>query len=280
MDRIDLHVHTTASDGRYSPSEIVRIAAERGLSAIAITDHDTVDGIAEALDAARAFPGLTMVPGVEISADSTEGEIHILGYFVDFASEEMKAALEKSRNSRQVRADAMLARLGELGINVSRDRVIELAGSASLGRPHIARAMLEKGHVSSLHEAFEKYIGHGRPAYVRREKMAPEDAVRLVSGAGGLAALAHPFTAVGYKALIARLKPTGLAAIEAYYNGYNEDDIAMLVSIAKKYDLVPTGGSDYHGLEENAETSLGGVDIPYDTVKQLTELAQSRSKVR
>ena len=220
MGNIDLHIHTTASDGRFTPEEIVRKAAGLGLSVIAIADHDSVDGIAPAMMAAQAFPQLRVIPNVEISTDMPEGEVHILGYFIDYANEELKASLARFRNSRQTRAQRMVARLEDFGIHIEWQRVKEIAGAGSIGRPHIAQAMLENGYINALHEAFDKYIGRQGPAYVEREKMTPLEAVALIVRTGGLPALAHPFTVSDPEAMVITLKEAGLIGIEVYYNGY------------------------------------------------------------
>src|SRR3990172_548951 len=164
MGLVDLHLHTTASDGRLTPTQLVKMAAERGLRFIAITDHDSTEGVAEALAAARPYPSLTVIPGVEGSTDIPRGEIHILGYYVNYLDPELQAILEKLRDSRELRAKNMIAKLGELGIHIRWERIEELAGGGSVGRPHIAQAMLEAGYIASLQEAFIRYIGRTGPA--------------------------------------------------------------------------------------------------------------------
>ena len=247
MSKVDLHIHSTASDGLLSPAEVVQKAAERGLTTIALADHDSVNGIAPAIEAAKAFAGMQVIPSVEISTSNAESEIHILGYFVDYNNPDFLATLEKFRNSRQWRAQRMVTKLKNLEINIDWQRVQEIAGSSSIGRPHIAQAMLEKGYITSFKEAFTKYIGHGRPAYVKRDKMTPEDAAKLVLRAKGLPVLAHPLTINNPEAIIIRLKAAGLAGIEAYYDSYSIDEINRLVNLANRYDLIATGGSDFHG---------------------------------
>ena len=276
MGRVDLHVHSTASDGVFSPEVIVSKAAALGLTLIALADHDSVDGIAPALEAARVYPQLSVIPAVEISTDLPDGEAHVLGYFIDHASQELRSALEKFRNSRQRRAQAMVDKLNGLGVDIDWQRVREIAGEGSIGRPHIAQAMLEKGYVASFKEAFDRYIGHGGPAYVEREKMTPAEAVQLVVRSKGLPVLAHPFTVNDPEAMIIELKEIGLVGIEAYYKDYTSEEIQMLVSFADKYGLITTGGSDYHGIDGSTETALGGVDIPPESVERLVSLAGER----
>ena len=277
MGNIDLHVHSTVSDGRFTPEEIVCKAAELGLSAIAIADHDSIDGIAPALLAAQAFPQLKVIPNVEISTDNPGGEVHILGYFIDYANEELKVNLERFRNSRQTRAQMMIAKLENLGIHIKWQRVQEIAGTGSIGRPHIAQAMLESDYINSLPEAFNKYLGYGKPAYVEREKFTPVEAVELILQASGLPALAHPLTISNAETMIIKLKAAGLVAIEAYYNAYTAIEIKSLINLANKHSLIATGGSDYHGLDENNETPLGGVNMPAQALAQLIAMAEQKT---
>ena len=276
MSKIDLHIHSTASDGRFSPAEIVRKSASEGLTVIALADHDTVDGIMPALEAAEVFPRLKVIPCVEISTDVSAGEVHVLGYFVDYTDHQLLATLEKMRSSRQERARGMVAKLGNLGYNIEWERVQEIAGSGALGRPHIARAMLEKGYIDSLKEAFTRYIGRGGPAYVEREKMTPVEAAELILQTNGLPVLAHPLTIPDPETMVTELKAAGLVGVEAYYDGYTAEEVKRLVSLAAKYDLIASGGSDYHGLDDSTETIIGGADVPIESVEQLEALAEQR----
>ncbi|MDD4859098.1 MAG: PHP domain-containing protein [Dehalococcoidales bacterium] len=276
MGKIDLHIHSTASDGRFRPEEIVCKAAALGLAVIALADHDSVAGIEPALEAAKAFPELRLIPNVEISTDTVDGEVHILGYFVNYTDAGLAAKLEDFRDSRVNRARKMVEKLRNFGIDLSWQRVQEIAGDGSVGRPHIAQAMLEKGYISSFREAFDKYISNEGPAYVEREKMTPEEAVNLVLRAGGLPVLAHPFTITDTEPMIAKLKAAGLVGIEAHYGGYTADQTARLVDIAKNHRLIASGGSDYHGIDDNMETMMGGIDIPLDSIERFDALAKQR----
>jgi len=276
VSKVDLHIHSTVSDGKLSPVDIVHKAAELGLTIIALTDHDSVDGIVPALVAAQAFPGLKVISGVEISTDVPNGEVHVLGYFIDYTDHKLGASLSRFRNSREQRAQRMVAKLEALGIHIEWQRVREIAGSGSIGRPHIAQAMLEKGYIASLKEAFNDYIGRAAPAYVEREKMTPVEAVELISWANGLPVLAHPLTTDDPETMVIELKAAGLVGLEAYYNGYTADEINKLLSLANKYNLIATGGSDYHGLDTGAETMIGGVDVPMECAKRLIALAEQQ----
>ncbi len=277
MSKVDLHIHSNASDGRFSPAEVVHKSAEAGLTVIALTDHDTVDGIIPALEAAKPFPRLKVIPGVEISTDITHGEAHVLGYFIDYTQNDLQTTLSQMRNSRQGRAQGMTTKLRNLGILIDWERVKEIAGSGSIGRPHIAQAMLEKGYISSIKEAFTKYISRDGPAYVEREKMSPVEAVELILRAKGLPVLAHPFTIDDPETMVIELKAAGLVGIEAYYDSCTAEETSKSVSLANKYSLITTGGSDYHGLDASTETMIGGVDVPIESVEQLVALAAQRA---
>ena len=276
MSKVDLHIHSTASDGRFSPADIVQKAAENRLAFIAIADHDSVAGIVPALVAAKAFPRLRVIPSIEISTDVPHGEAHVLGYFIDYTSHKLLATLARFRNSRRKRAQGMVAKLEKLGIHIEWQRVQEIAGSGTMGRPHIAQAMLEKGYITSLKEAFTKYISQGGPAYVEREKMTPVEAVALILGANGLPVLAHPLTINDPEKVIIELKAAGMVGIEAYYGDYSADEVSRLVNLADRHNLIATGGSDYHGLDASSETMIGGVDVPTESVERLIALAEQR----
>jgi predicted metal-dependent phosphoesterase TrpH len=276
LGRVDLHVHSTASDGRLTPAEVIGEAAEKGMSYIALADHDTVDGIAAAKKAAQSFPDLTIIPAIEISTDIPQGEVHMLGYFIDYTDAEFLAKLEDFKDSRLRRAEKMVAKLADLGVPVEWQRVLELAGASTIGRPHIAQAMMEKGHVPSFKDAFDQYLGHGQPAYVEREKMLPAEAVGIIVKAKGLPVLAHPLTTEDPEGLIAELKPAGLVGLEAYYGEYDAEEVEGLLALAQKYSLIATGGSDFHGIEPEEETAIGGADVPLEAVERLIALAKER----
>jgi len=275
--KADLHVHTTASDGRYSPEDIVRMAVSRGVEVMAITDHDSVDGVPGALEAAKPFPKLRVIPGVEVSTDVPHGEVHMLGYFIDYSDPGLTRKLAELRNSRKVRAQRMIEKLATMGVHVEWDRVQDIAGSGSVGRPHIARAMMENGYVQSTREAFSRFIGREGPAYVEREKMTPEQVVEFVVEVGGLPVLAHPGDIDDLDDFIPRLQRVGMIGMEVYYNGYNAKTVAQLASLSSKHNLIALGGSDYHGLDTLTETPLGGVDIPPECVKRFLSLARQRA---
>ena len=275
--KADLHLHTTASDGRLEPKDLVSLAVKVGLDVIAITDHDTIGGIEPALAAAEAFPSLMVIPGVEINTDVPHGEVHILGYFIDFTDQKLEVALQRLRDSREGRAQRMIDKLSKLGVNIELQRVFELAQGGSVGRPHVAQALLEKDYVASEKEAFDKYIGRDGPAYVERYKLLPAEAVRLVVDARGLPVLAHPADIADLKELVPKLKAVGLIGIEVYYRDYSSDIIAGLLKIAKQYDLITTGGTDYHAFGDDLEVIIGGALAPAQSVERLLALADKHS---
>jgi predicted metal-dependent phosphoesterase TrpH len=276
VSQVDLHVHSSASDGRFSPEEIIKKAAAQGLKYLALTDHDTVAGIPPALAATRAFPGLTFIPGVEISTEVEAGEVHVLGYYIDFTSHLLLKELDRFHFSRVGRAKGMVDNLAKLGIDIDWARVQALAGDAAIGRPHVARAMLEKGYINTFEEAFEKYIGRGGPAYVERDKTTPAEAVALILRAGGLPVLAHPYTAGDPEKLVRDLKAAGLVGVEAYYKDSSRENTAAMIRLAGELGLIATGGSDYHGIAEMNEVGIGAVDVPLAAAEKLIALAQKQ----
>jgi hypothetical protein len=245
---------------------------------MAITDHDSVEGIAPALLAAKDFPPLKVIPGIELSTNTLEDEIHILGYFIDYHDPELVNTLQKLRSSRRIRAQKMVGKLANLGIYIDWGHVQELAGEGSIGRPHIAQAMVERGYVLSVKEAFVNYIGRGGAAYVERERITPAQAVKLIAKSGGLPILAHPADINHMEQVLFELQRVGLVGIEAYYNGYTPKVVKYLASLAHKYSLIACGGSDFHGIEGNNETPIGEVNVPLECVERLVALAQQRAK--
>jgi predicted metal-dependent phosphoesterase TrpH len=274
--RADLHSHTTYSDGRLSPTELVERAVANGLEVLGVTDHDCRDGLPEALEAASRYPSLLLVPGVELSTDVPGAEVHILGYFIRWQDAHFQRRLSRFRRSRLNRGRSMLAKLKRMGLDVPWRRVRELAGDGAVGRPHIAMAMLEAGHVSSLEEAFEHYIGRNGPAYVERERMTPVEATELIVKVDGLAVLAHPRDLEDLDDLLDELMAAGLIGMEVYYQDYSEKDIERLLHVARRRDLLPLGGSDFHGFGGAQERDLGDISLPPEPVEQLLALACQR----
>ena len=276
--KADLHLHTTASDGRLEPEALVRLAVEKGLDVIAITDHDTINGVVPALAAAKNLPLITVIPGVEINTDVPHGEVHVLGYFIDYTDQRLAISLHNLRDSREGRAQKMIAKLGDLGMKIDWQRVQELAQGGSIGRPHIAKALLDKSYVSSEKQAFDKYIGRNGPAYVEREKLLPVEAVRLVVEAKGLPVLAHPANIDNLDNLLTVLKAAGLVGIEVYYGEYSPDTVDAMLKVAHRYDLIPTGGTDYHAFGHSTEVIIGQALSPPESVERLFALADKHSR--
>ncbi len=275
--KADLHLHTSASDGRLEPGELVDVAVKAGLDVIAITDHDTVDGIVPALAAAKAFPSLEVIPGVEVNTDVPRGEVHILGYFIDYTDKNLAVTLQELRDSREGRALKMISKLSSLGMKIQWKRVREIAQGGSIGRPHIAQALLEAGYISSLKEAFDQYIGRNGPAYVERKKVLPVEAVKLITAAHGLPVLAHPAGIEDLDKLLSDLMDAGLVGMEIYCSSYTPDDISRLNKIAKQNGLIVTGGTDYHAFNDGMEAMIGEALTPPQSVARLFSLASKHS---
>ncbi|CAA9536513.1 MAG: FIG00031715: Predicted metal-dependent phosphoesterases (PHP family) [uncultured Thermomicrobiales bacterium] len=267
---VDLHAHTTVSDGMLAPAALVQEAARRGLRVLGITDHDTVGGLDEAETEAGRL-GLTLVPGIELGSDGggTGHEIHVLGYFVERRDPGFLDALDGLAARRRERVDRIIQRLAEVGAPVAAERVAEISGTGSVGRPHVARAMVEAGHVPDLPAAFDRFLASGRPAYVPRHPFSPEDAVRLVRDAGGVPVLAHPLTTGDVEATVDRLVKVGLKGMEVYYGAYPPETQTALRAIADEKGLVPSGGSDFHGWAGKTGRDLGGPAVPEDTADLL-----------
>ena len=268
----DLHVHTTASDGTDSPATVVRRAREAGLSALAITDHDSVDGLGPALEEGRRL-SFTVLSGVELSTEEGNQEVHILGYLFEPGNSALRKQLALFRRARRERVVKMVDRLRILGIPVDLEQVWQLAGAGAVGRPHVARMLIQMGVVGSVSEAFEKYLGRDRPAYVPRYKYTPAAAVRLIRQAGGVAVLAHPGLS-RCDHLISPLVRQGLQGLEVYYPAHSQEMIWHYRRLCRRYGLVATGGSAYHGREDRENNLLGAATAPDEVVSLLRELAR------
>ncbi len=284
---VDLHLHSTASDGACTPRELVCLCLQQGLQVIALTDHDTVGGIDEALEEAAGTP-LKVIPGVEISTDFAGAELHILGYFIDWQQPQLQQALGHLQHSRLERAYKMAMRLGEIGLPVAWERIQTLAAGGAVGRPHVAQAMVERGYVSSITEAFQRYIGHDRPGYVPRYKLAPEESVQLLLDAGGVPVLAHPFIftpggvledQLDLKSVLPPLIEAGLQGIEARYSFYPAETTEYLMALARRHGLLTTGGTDFHG-RGTLVARPGQVEVPITVVEELEAHSQRKQPRR
>ena len=267
MSRIDLHLHTTHSDGSFSPTDVLRFAHKAGVTALAITDHDIVTGIPEAI-AAGAELGIEIIPGVEISSRVGNSELHILGYCLQWQDPELNRRLASLRESRHSRNPQIIERLRALGLDVTYEEVRALAGTDAVGRPHIARVLMDKHYVTSAKDAFDRYLAEGRPAYVARELPSPADAIAWIRAAGGVAVLAHPTWAKvsgeSLNALLIALKAEGLGGIEVHYSSHTKRQTREYHDLAKRLDLLITGGSDFHGITKpdiEVGTGKGGLKV-------------------
>lgn len=275
----DLHLHTTASDGTLSPGQLVKLAREKGFAAIAITDHDTTTGLEEALATAAAVD-IEMIPGIELSTLDGDREIHVLGYYPDPKSSVLQKMLSEMIEARQTRAVKMVLKLQKNDIDIQIERVQEIAGGSYLGRPHIAQALLEKGYIKELAEAFtEKFIGRGGLGYVERYKISPAEGIDVLKRAGAIPVLAHPgFLSKGEPVSeqeIAALAGAGLLGIEAYYSRHTAEQTDRYKKIAERFNLLITGGSDCHG-QENAVNCLGSIILPYNYVEALKKMKEQQ----
>ncbi|MHB1391845.1 MAG: PHP domain-containing protein [Clostridia bacterium] len=275
MLKADLHIHTTASDGLLSPEEVVRWAGIKRLTAIGITDHDTVNGIIPAVEASSKY-GIEVVPGIELSTLYEEEEIHILGYYIDYKVEWFLETLKKIQNSRYERASMIVNKLNDMGVDITLVQVKTIADNGAIGRPHIARAMIDKGYINNIKEAFQGYIGKGCPAYVERYKLSCREAIEMIKRLGGVSVLAHPGL-VRNKTHIGKIINLGIDGIEVYHTKHDDETIRNSLAIANARMLLISGGSDCHGIKLNNEPIIGNCSVDYKYVQQLKEAANSKT---
>ena len=276
MKLIDLHVHSNISDGTLSPSDLAIYAKSKGLSAIALTDHDTISGIESCMIKGLEI-GLSVVPGIELSAAYKSQEIHILGYYIDFKSTVLNEKLKCILQSRIQRNMKVFAKLNDLGLYITpEDLAIDNPPETVLTRAHFAAALYKKGYVKTRNEAFDKYIGHGKPAYIPRVKLTPTECIEMIHLAGGLAVLAHPnlygFTSTERNLMLAALKDLGLDGIETLYPTHTQEDVADLLDLCLKYSFFPTGGSDFHGDNKpdlDIGIGYGNLQVPYTLLDKM-----------
>ncbi len=280
---IDLHVHSTASDGSFSPKQLVKMAKEIGLVALALTDHDTIDGLYEAQTEAKKL-NVNFVPGVEISVKfDGPGHFHLLGYFIDYEEPILVDTLKKLKEARATRNQQMLLKLQQMGIPITWEDVVRVSGGGEIGRPHMARILVEKGIVKDTEEAFSRYLAKGAPAYVPKARLDPKEAINIIHKAKGLTSLAHPYylklsneDLIKYVAL---LKDFGLDAIEAYYTDHSLEYTNFCLNLAKKFNLLVTGGSDFHGAnkpEIRLGIGKGSLFVPEEIYWKLKAAWQAR----
>jgi predicted metal-dependent phosphoesterase TrpH len=276
MGYVDLHLHTTASDGVMSPSEIVRYAKAKGLQAIAITDHDTIEGLEEGLSEGEKID-FEVIPGIEISAEHSSGSMHLLGFFLDIHHPLLNERLEYLQRARAERNPKIVERLNRLGIQITYEEVLKASGGGQVGRPHFAQVLIEKKYVRTFQEAFERFLKKGAPAYVDKLRFTTKEALHFINEAKGVAVLAHPNTLNmnGYSELenlLLRLIEEGLKGIEVYYPEHSPLEVAKYKTLAERYSLLITGGTDYHGIEKNGldmGVGRGEMKLSYLMVEEL-----------
>ena len=266
---VDLHIHSTASDGTLTPEEVVRVAVRKGLTAISVADHDTVAGSSAARAAARGT-GLEVIPGIEISTQDGRRELHLLGYFVDYGDAELQDALARARGARQERIREMVVRLQGLGVRVALEDVARHASGGAWGRPHLAAALVSAGVVREPQEAFQRYLRRGRPAFVDRWKLPTCDAIALIRGAGGIAVFAHPGLC-DYDGEIKRFVECGLEGLEAYHVDQSPAQTERYIRLARALGLVVTGGTDSHGPAGPTPVEIGQVAVPDSCAEELRD---------
>lgn len=271
--KADLHTHTNASDGLLSPAKLVEYASIKGLQAVAITDHDTTDGIDEAIEAGKMYK-VDVIPGIELNSQIDNHEIHILGYFINKKSNDLQNVLLKMRDSRKSRTEKMVEKLVELyGFPISFEDIRNQVQGESIGRPHIARVLVSKGVVSDEKEAFEKYIGTDCPAYVGRYRITPKEAIKLIKNAGGVSVLAHPGL-LPEPELMDKMLDIGIQGIEAYHSKHTSEQSRYYAEVAHSHGLVITGGSDCHGDLHNGLPIVGDVFVGVEIIDQLIRLSR------
>jgi len=275
---IDLHIHTTASDGTLRPAQVVEEARGAGLAVIALADHDTTDGIDEAVEAGQQL-GVEVIPGVEISAEDPRGDVHILGYWMDYHHPDFQSFLRRPRSARPERIAQMCARLTALGLPVAPEEVHAVAGDASsVGRPHLARVLLEKGYVENMEDAFSRYLRQGCPAYVKRFKNPTLESIEHIHAGGGISVIAHPGL-VEDPSLVDTLIRQGVMGIEGYCHTHTQATTERFLALARAHELIVTGGSDYHGAMLEQSFRLGDLKVPYACYEAL-RAAKKRIRMR
>ncbi len=282
--RCDFHTHTTHSDGTYTPAEVVRLAEKAQISCLAITDHDTVSGVAEA-QTEGGHRGIEVISGVEISVQHEPGTLHMLGYFLNCRSNSLLKRMEEIQTARRQRNPKMIEKLNSLGIAITLEEVAQESGGEQVGRPHFAQVMVRKGYVKNFDEAFDKYLTKGGPAYVAKQRLTSAEAIQMIHEPGGLSVLAHPkqlrldAQPEELDRLIERLKSEGLNGIEAYSSCQSKAEAERYKKIAKRFDLVVTGGSDFHGTNR-PDIPLGwvgnGIHLSYEMADQMKKILLDR----
>jgi hypothetical protein len=260
----DMHVHTRASDGMISPEEAVKLAKEAGLVAVGVADHDSIDGLEAALEAGKRY-GIEVIPGVELSAEAEATEVHIIGYYIDWRDRQLRKRLRKFQEFRKDRARRIVDKLRELGVDLTYEEVLAVAGGEVIGRPHVAQVLVKRGYVQNPDEAFDRYLGSGKPAYVKKFELSPAEAIRMIERIGGIPVLAHP--KFGGEDMLSELVSHGLRGIEVYHSQHGPSEISRYKRLAREHNLLATGGTNSHGFD----VAIGSVRVPYKLVEMLKE---------
>ena len=283
---VDLHTHSTASDGTMTPLDLVRYASVKRLSAMALSDHDCVDGLDEAIEEGVRV-GVEVIPSLEVSADYPGGTMHVLGFFVDHHQSDFQSQLKKLQDARNERNPKIVENLQKEGLEITMKEVVAASGGGLVGRPHFAKVLIDKGYVSTMPEAFDRYLKKGAPGYVEKFRFSPEDTINMIHGAGGVAVLAHPFTLFKgspnkpsevLETLLPTLTQFGLDGMEVLYSTYSDSQARYYRKLADKLDLLPSGGSDFHGSHKpdiDLGVGLGWLKIPYDFMEAFRVKSQS-----
>lgn len=272
----DFHLHSTASDGVQSPTWVVETAAARGVRVLSLTDHDTTAGLTEAREAADRL-GLRLIPGMELSTDYGSADVHLLGYGFDVTSRPLQDFLAWQREGRLGRVETMVRILRENGMPIDVGRVFEIAGDATVGRPHVARALVEGGYMATVKDAFDLWLGNGQPADVPRPKLGPGEAIRLVHDNGGVVFIAHPvFIGEDYPEVIEKLAAWGANGIETYYKHYPPEVVQFHEQIATRLGLAMSGGSDYHGLGNPDDREIGNIPFSDERVSSFVSYLEAQ----
>jgi 3',5'-nucleoside bisphosphate phosphatase len=274
---VDLHVHTTASDGTLTPREVVRHASSVGITHLGIVDHDSTAGLNEAIEEAARLPEITVIPGVELSATSSAGgDLHLLGYCIDPAGPALQEALDHFRRTRETRIARMVERLRQHDVPITQEQVDNKSRGGSVSRAHVGRVLIDLGVVETVDQAFSEWLGRGRPGFVPREPLRASEAIRLVLATGGVPVLAHPLTMGDYRKQLPELIDAGLKGIEVYYGPYSADERNVLREVAARHRLIATGGSDFHGPDDREGRELGSAPVPIQAVDELKRLTSGR----
>lgn len=267
MQKADLHIHTTESDGKLTPTQVVDESFKNNIKLIAITDHDAIAGIDEAITRSKFYDNVKVIPGIEFSSLYNNKEVHLLGYFIDYKNDKLIDLTNEIKNYRLKRAKKIIAKLNNLGINITIEEVLKESKAENIGRPHIARVMIEKNYIKTINEAFDKYIGKNKKAFVERYKLSLEDAINIIHECNGIAVLAHPvLLKVPIKELLDKFDIDG---IEVYHSKLEKSNSKTYLKIAKEYNLYITGGSDFHHFNDTSNITIGSSSIDIGSLEEL-----------